>query len=299
MSKAFSIFYGLKPTFVDVTEMVIQLCVDIDGFINLPAGDLTRYNIFKQDPLPGVVKTVMFLTDDQNETIYDDRTPIRIKISELGTPHYVLVQNIHSKYPIQYGSWDDELPEQKLTMQYLNPSSTVLELGSNIGRNTIIISEKVKNNHLVTLESHTQICEALEKNKTVNGLDFIIECSALSYRPLIQNGWDTLPDSNNYLNWIKVNTITFEELETKYNKKFDTLVADCEGALYYILQDNPSILRNISTVIMENDYHDINQKLAVDACLKKFNLVPIHRQAGGWGPCQDRFYEVWRRPSDL
>jgi hypothetical protein len=35
---------------------------------------------------------------------------------------------------------------------------------------------------------------------------------------------------------------------------FDTLVLDCEGAFYYILQDTPEILEGIKLLIMENDY---------------------------------------------
>jgi hypothetical protein len=61
-----------------------------------------------------------------------------------------------------------------------------------------------------------------------------------------------------------VSTITLEQLKSKYNIEFDTLVLDCEGAFYYILMDMPEILNNINLIIMENDYWDISKKNYID-----------------------------------
>ena len=87
----------------------------------------------------------------------------------------------------------------------------------------------------------------------------------------------------------------FEELEAKYSIRFDTLVVDCEGALYYILVDKPDILDGISLVIMENDYRDIQHKNTVDKILSQKGLTRVYFEEGGWLPCYSNFYEVWER----
>ena len=92
-----------------------------------------------------------------------------------------------------------------------------------------------------------------------------------------------------------VNTITFDELKNKYEIDFDTLVLDCEGALYYILMDMPEILNDIRIIIMKNDYHNLEHKEYVDSVLKKYNFYRVYSESGGWGPCFNNFFEVWRK----
>ena len=92
-----------------------------------------------------------------------------------------------------------------------------------------------------------------------------------------------------------VETKTLDELYSKYNIQFDTLVLDCEGAFYNILMDMPEILNNIKLIIMENDYWDIKKKNFVDDILKKNGFYVDYKMDGGWGPCFDFFYEVWKK----
>jgi hypothetical protein len=75
--------------------------------------------------------------------------------------------------------------------------------------------------------------------------------------------------------------------------EFNTLVADCEGALYYIMKENPDFLQTFNKIIIENDFNDIEHKEFIDNEFKKHNLKRIHHEQGGWGPCSDFFYEVW------
>jgi hypothetical protein len=78
---------------------------------------------------------------------------------------------------------------------------------------------------------------------------------------------------------------------------FDTLILDCEGAFYYILQDMPEILTNIKLIIVENDYHDISHKLFVDDVLVKnnFSLDYIEYLPYEDLICHSNFFEVWIR----
>jgi len=193
-----------------------------------------------------------------------------------------------------------EFQEQKLAMEYIDPASKVLELGSNIGINSIVIAHILNNDeNLVTLECDLSHMETLISNRDSNGLNFKIEASALSNVPLFRRGWHTFPKDlmlpKQYD--IAVNTITYHELLVKYGIDFDTIVADCEGALYFILKDSPNILDNIRLLIVENDYVLLEHKLFVDKILLERGFKCVKSVSGGFenSPCYDCFYEVYKK----
>jgi len=80
---------------------------------------------------------------------------------------------------------------------------------------------------------------------------------------------------------------------------FDTLVLDCEGAFYFILMDMPEILNNINLIIMENDYHEEAHKNYIDNVLLENGFIRHYYESGGWGPCYDNFFEVWKRGTGI
>jgi FkbM family methyltransferase len=205
------------------------------------------------------------------------------------------LHNIQSKLQIKYGSFSEELPEQRMTARYLKGHEKVLEIGGNIGRNSLIIASIVDNNNFVSLECDPNIAKQLEENRNMNNFHFHIEDSALSKRKLIQRGWDTIPSDTLLDGYTEVKTITVEELKNKYRINFDTLVLDCEGALYYILMDMPEILDGINLIIMENDYHYKDHKDYVDKVLSEHNFNRDYFEPGGWGPCAGNFFEVWKK----
>jgi hypothetical protein len=207
---------------------------------------------------------------------------------------------IHESTNLIGGSMKSEFEEQKLAMEYIEPTFKVLELGSNIGINSIVISKILENDeNLVTLECDLSHIETLTQNRDTNKLHFKIEPSALSSIPLAKRGWHTFPfistDIKN--DTIIVNTITYKELLSKYNINFDTIVADCEGALYFILKDMPSILTDIKLLIVENDYILLEHKLFVDQILLEYGFKCIKSLPGGFknSPCHDCFYEVYKK----
>jgi len=184
-----------------------------------------------------------------------------------------------------------------MAVRYLTGDEKVLEIGGNIGRNSLIIGHILKenNNNFVTLECDPNIANQLKENRDLNNLTFHIESSALSKRKLIQRGWDTIASDTLQEGYTSVNTITLNELNAKYNIPFDTLILDCEGAFYFILMDMPEILDNIKLIIMENDYWDINKKIYIDAILTQNNFYVDYVESGGWGPCYNNFFEVWKK----
>jgi FkbM family methyltransferase len=182
-----------------------------------------------------------------------------------------------------------------MVVRYLTGNEKVLEIGGNIGRNSLVIGSIIDNNNFVVLESDVNITKQLIENRDLNNFKFYIENSALSNRRLIQKEWDTIPSDILEEGYSWVNTIKLDDLKNKYNIVFDTLVLDCEGAFYYILMNMSEILNNINLIIMENDYHDISHKQYVDEILTKNNFYKHYQEAGGWGPCYYNFFEVWKK----
>lgn len=293
------IFYGLLENFMDVTDICLSK-LTYNDFIIIPNNDIIRAFFFG-DPIPYTVKKI-FISINDNLTVYDDFLKIKIdlkdnSITTINEKEIInKLNDIHSKLKLKYGSLIEEFPEQKMVVNYLTGKEKVLEIGGNIGRNSCVIASILEDtSNFVSLESDINIANQLSENRDLNNFKFFIESSALSHRKLIQKGWETLPSDilKDGYNW--VNTITFNELKTKYQIDFDTLVLDCEGAFYYILMDMPEILNNINLIIMENDYFDITQKIYIDEILTQNNFILDYVETGGWGPCFKNFFEVWKK----
>jgi FkbM family methyltransferase len=295
------ILYGILDNSIDVTDICIEK-LNQNNIITIPYGDENRASVFT-DPLFGIVKQVI-IENDGIITEYDIFT--QIKINTLNNQVTVTNENdinnkiaqIHSNLKIEYGSILYELPEQKMVVRYLTGKEKVLEIGANIGRNSLVIASILGNDNqrnFVSLESDINIANQLTHNRELNNFNFHIESSALSNRKLIQKGWDTKPSETLEEGFTLVKTITLAELKNKYNIDFDTLVLDCEGAFYYILMDMPELLNNINLIIMENDYWEIDKKNYIDDILKQNNFYVDYVESGGWGPCYSNFFEVWKK----
>lgn len=295
------ITYGIRDNVIDVTKLCKERLLTKNNIIIIPSGDCKRAKYFT-DPIKGIKKKI-FIENDGIINEYEDNLEIGINIIN-NNINIINVEsqlkNIHSKLKIKHGSMKKELQEQKMVVRYLRGQEKVLEIGGNIGRNSLVIASILKNsNNLVTLESNIDISKELSENRDLNNMKFHIESSALSKRKLIQKGCGltarTKPSETLKPNFKWVNTITFENLKTKYNIEFDTLVLDCEGAFYYILIDMPELLDNINLIIMENDYHVLKEKKYIDNILTKNNFYVDYTEKGGWGPCRNNFFEVWKK----
>ena len=282
--------YGTLNTRIDVTDIVYKNIMK-DNQIFIPYTDLARKNLFKIDPCPKKVKSIYIdgkEYDDSVEIIVDNNN--LIKINE---PFKEKLYKIHNELKFE-GNIKDEIPEQLLSVQYINPNSKVLEIGSNIGRNTCVIAKLLKDSsNLTTIETIKNSVEVLSRNKNRNNLNFKIIEGALSKKPLIQKAWRCQIQENNIIlpGFTKVKTFNYSLIKDNY----DTLIIDCEGAFYYILLDFPEILKNIKLVIIENDFIDIKHKQYVDNLLNKNGLISIYHKSGGQGPCKTYFYEVFKK----
>jgi FkbM family methyltransferase len=214
-------------------------------------------------------------------------------------PSFTSLKDVQATISLNYGSLDDELPEQEMAFLTIQPTDTVLEIGGNIGRNSLVISKLLDDSsRLTVLECSKDIFNKLEENRNLNNEKFQTLNVALSAHRLIQKGWNTIPWEQDLPipeDFTDVKTITFEEILQKSKRPFTTLVADCEGALFYILQDFPSFFSHFQKIIVENDYFDIKHKIAVDNELERLGFQVIYEKEGGWGICQEFFYQVWAR----
>lgn len=294
------VYYGIEGNMINITKKVLDNCL-INNIIYIPTD--IRVPLFG-DPIIGTHKFIFINTKSSLRYKYNDLTNVMFdtltnsdlsnKITAIN--YTAKLSDLHSKLKINHGSLREEYPEQLMSTMFLKGDEKVLELGGNIGRNTLVIASLLNNSkNLVSLECDLGIASQLKENRDLNGLNFHIESSALSKRPLIQKGWDTIISDTVLPGYNPVNTITYDQLIEKYGLAFDTLVLDCEGALYYILIDMPEVLNGINLIIMENDYHSLNHKKSVDIILQNSGFECSYREAGGWGPCADRFFEVWQK----
>lgn len=303
--------YGI--TDFDITHIVLNSLSNAK-YSYIPKNDFVRASLFS-DPKKYVKKSI-FITINENTMTFSEDEEIFIDLekekaySSLNVPDDLLKDNfiankrlhfIHNDLAIKHGNFQEELPEQTMVAKYLRGNEKVLEIGANVGRNTLVIAYILNcfqvNNQFVTLESDSHSAKLLKENRELNGLKFHIENSALSKNKLIQNGWNTeICNSGNIPHgWKKVNIIGYKQLMEKYKINFDTLVLDCEGAILPILKDYPQLLNNINTIIIENDFQNRNDKNKFNNILKYYNFHLDYQQSGGWGDCQDCFFEVYIR----
>jgi hypothetical protein len=195
------IYFGIRDHCIDVTLICAEK-LKRDGVISIPSGDCNR-SIHFTDPLNGVHKKIII---EHNDIIteYDEFVNIKINTvdntiittNELDIVNAIdcRLTQIHSKLKMNHGHLNEEVPEQKMAIRFLTGSEKVLEIGGNVGRNTLVIASILENDaNLVTLECDSDIATQLTENRDLNNFKFHIEPSALSNRELIQKAWDTVP----------------------------------------------------------------------------------------------------------
>lgn len=305
------ILYGTNNNHYDVTE-ICTTWLNTNNTIYIPSNDFHR-SYFFGDPQVGVGKKIFIFIHDEPALEYGSnfKLLIDLSINAVSAIHIEDEKNIISKklvslhdgLKLNYGSFSSEYSEQLMAVRYLKGNEKVLEIGGNIGRNSLVISKILKtynetnDTNLVVLESDPKTANQLRENRDLNNFNFHIESSALSKRKLIQKGWVTIASDTVLPGYEPINTIDLNGLYSKYNVKFDTLVLDCEGAFYFILMDMPEILDNVNLIIMENDYLDLSHKQYVNNILTKNNFYIDYMEScpPQWSMFSNCFYEVWKR----
>lgn len=296
------ILYGLSEGHhIDVTQKAIINFL-IKGILKIPSGDVNRAK-YLGDPIPGTLKEIIVVDDNDTKTVVKSKDTLsfpyphwRELVKNLDAPEAKL-SVLHQNLAFKGGHIRMEYPEQLMSAMFIPTDAKVLEIGSNIGRNTLTIASLLNDEtNLVTLECDPKSVHVLLVNRNRNGMKFHVEPSALSARRLVQHGWTTIPSEVDIPGYNVVPTITLEQLKLKYRKDFDTLVLDCEGAFYYILKDFPNILDGIKLILVENDYNTLEKKQEVDEILLTNGFTNVYRRDLTCRmPCSKCFFEAWKK----
>ena len=151
-----------------------------NDIITIPADENIRVHHFGE-PAFGELKKIM-VVDFINKVIHDfDQNlivKINIKTNKIDTHIFddPKVNNrlfdIQNKLKLLFGNFKDEYPEQRMVSRYLTGTEKVLEIGGNIGRNSLVIGHILcsytQNNNFVVLESDESIAFQLIQNRNLN-----------------------------------------------------------------------------------------------------------------------------------
>jgi len=311
----FIIYYGVEWSYLDISHLALEKCLHGELLI-IPASEAERNYLFG-DPKWGFQKCIKVIINEKTY-IYNNQGKA-IFLYKNGTlkvlpalthnylygllltynDHYMKLDIIHQYLKIKYGIFKNKYSEQAVITRFIKGHEHVLELGSNIGRNSLVIASLLNNDqNLVTLECNPSTYLQCVYNRDLNDYNFHVERSALSKRALYYLRNETFAEK--IPNSKSCEIISFDFLQQKYNIQFNTLVANCGEALYYIFLDEPNILDKIRLLIVKNNFQNVEEKRAVDNILvaKKFKRVYVEDVIGAQNcnkPCKEFFYEAWKK----
>lgn len=185
-----------------------------------------------------------------------------------------------------------EKPEQYLAEIYIPKDATVLEMGARYGTVSCVINKRLTDpTKQVSVEPDERVLKALEKNKKRNKCDFNIVHGTVSNVPVKLVDVDSWSGYGTTSEKDETSTIphySVAELEEKYNLKFDTLVADCEGCLEVFFDENGDFIKNLKMVFIEKDAPKKTNYRKITDFLKnnKFDRI-----VGG----QNLLHEIWKK----
>ncbi len=306
-------FYGVENNYKEVTNLIYYYIDEELKLLSIPMYDDCRCMLFG-DPVPYVKKNIKIMFDDHNYKIINTNNEYKTKLEDYQINYFksiclhkefdnrilsiLKLFKIHNRLNFEGGTMMDEFPEQMMAMMFVDKNAKILEIGANKGRNTLVLSSIVNDSsNIVTLETDKNSYDILIKNRDANNFKFKAINAGLSKRKLIQTGWNSTPSDEILPGSKIVDNILYDDLLKQYNLDFDTLVCDCEGALYYILNDFPEIMKNIKLIIIENDFPDLEKKKYCDDMFKEHGLKLIYQEGGGYieAVCFDFFYQVWKK----
>ena len=221
--------------------------------------------------------------------------------------HLENLKNIHNKMTsFNGGSMQEEFMEQVMSCIAITDcyktGDRILEIGCNVGRNTLVLSYLVGSENIVAIDaSHEYVITCKQNLQNNNFSNYTVLPVAISNTPLKRGYWTTheydrsQPLEQDYHN---VNTITWTDFKKHYGT-FQILVADCEGALYKIIQENSDFLDTIHTIVVENDYETIEKKEAMDIFYITKGFVRIFNSPfeNSNVPNTCEFYSIWTKNS--
>ena len=196
------------------------------------------------------------------------------------------------KFKNEIGLFDHtqmEIKEQLQANTYIESDCIVLELGARYGTVSCVINKKLSHPlNQVVVEPDERVWKVLEENMIQNECNFHIVKGFVSNTPmnLINHTNDLYATTSIKSVSSSIKSYTLNEIETMYNLKFNTLVADCEGFLEQFFDENPHFYEQLNLVMFEKDFPDKcdYNKIKEKLLLHEFECI------------ETGFQEVWKRP---
>lgn len=145
-----------------------------------------------------------------------------------------------------------EVAECLLAKKYLSPDSAVLELGGCIGVVSCTANKLLSRpeNHVV-VEANPNLIPALTRNRDQNSCKFAVVQGVVANGPVYFSAASQMECGRVSESGNLVPSFTTDELEARYGIRFDTLIADIEGAEDRLLTENFHFLERLNLLIIE------------------------------------------------
>ena len=153
-----------------------------------------------------------------------------------------------------------ELHERQL-LSYVDPNSSVIELGARIGFISCLTNRILNNKHKhVVVEVEDKWKKYLVCNKIKNKCHFKIEFGQMS---------DTKDLHYIHYPWRRPADLTLEQLQDKYEIVFDALVCDIEGGEYHLPEN---FFDSMKTIMIEL-HRPLQKRDSFLISMRKWDLV--------------------------
>jgi FkbM family methyltransferase len=149
-----------------------------------------------------------------------------------------------------------EKPERDLARRFLTRDSVVLELGACIGVVSCMVNSLLQDptKHVV-VEANPELIDVLTQNRNNNGCRFAIENTLVGNGETAAFRVGRLMTANRLGSRrgkvVELPMKTVAQLEASHHLKFDTLIADIEGAEMQFVAENTDLIARLKLVIME------------------------------------------------
>lgn len=165
---------------------------------------------------------------------------------------------IRAKYSsLQGGTWTEENVEQSFIHQVVRPGDTILEIGTNIGRSTIVAAESAgPSGRVVSAEADPRRRAVAAKN--VEGLNNVELIPAISDTPLSLEVGNLGASTETDTAAKKTYQVSTTPLSAVRHLKPDVMIVDCEGCLDSLLPElgASAFLNSTRSIVLESDALD-------------------------------------------
>ena len=172
---------------------------------------------------------------------------------------------IREKLNLQFGSWNDEEIEQLLCLKYIKSNMNILEIGSNIGRVSLIIAFILQNGlgNLVTLEKNNIEGDFIETGVWRGGASIFMaglnKFYNLHRKVYVADSFEGLPppnslypqDASSYLHEWSILSVSLDEVKSNFNK-------------YNLLEENVVFIKGFFETSLKNVNFDKISLLRLD-----------------------------------